>query len=182
MTARFSVEFDKTHVVTDRVYRNPNLSLLMTRYGIAYNVIVTEFQEVKGIPMRQRNAVMPILLFLLLSGCQAGAGPLPVGTFINRSDSSQMIQLTLDPSQTTNVFIRVSIETGANKYFGKSVGTYALTTSEGKSAGTFVWAKSPRDGSLHDVWFTTKDGKRWEMAVTPDGALVDSSGVAWLRS
>jgi hypothetical protein len=107
---------------------------------------------------------------------------LPVGTFVNQSDSSQMIQLTLDPSQTTNVFIRVSIETGVNKYFGKSVGTYALTTSEGKSAGTFVWAKTPRDGSLHEVWFTTNDGKRWEMAVTPDGALLDSSGVPWRRS
>ena len=133
--------------------------------------------------MRERYAAMlSVLVLVLLSGCQSGAGPLPVGTFINQTDPNQMIQLTLDPSQTTNVFIRVSIETGANKYFGKSVGTYALTTSQNKSAGTFVWAKSPRDGSLHEVWFTAKDGKRWEMAVTSDGALVDSTGVAWRRS
>jgi hypothetical protein len=132
--------------------------------------------------MVQRCAAVLVLLLLLLSGCQSGTVPLPVGTFINQSDSSQTIQLTLDPSQTTNVFIRVSIETGANKYFGKSVGTYALTTSQGKSAGTFVWAKSPRDGSLHEVWFTAQDGKRWDMAVTSDGSLMDSTGVAWRRS
>jgi hypothetical protein len=133
--------------------------------------------------MRQRHAaILGLLVLLLLAGCQSGAGPLPVGTFINQSDSSQMIQLTLDPSQTTNVFIRVSIETGANKYFGKSVGTYALTTSHGKSGGTFVWAKSPRDGSLHEVWFTTQDGKRWEMSVMSDGSLMDSAGVLWSRS
>ena len=132
--------------------------------------------------MVQRCAAVLVLLLLLLSGCQSGTVPLPVGTFINQSDSSQTIQLTLDPSQTTNVFIRVSIETGANKYFGKSVGTYALTTSEGKSAGTFVWAKSPRDGSLHEVWFTAQDGKRWDMAVTSDGSMMDSTGVAWRRS
>ena len=133
--------------------------------------------------MRDRYAAMLLLLVSVsLAGCQSGAGPLPVGTFVNQSDSSQMIQLTLDPSQTTNVFIRVSIETGVNKYFGKSVGTYALTTSQGKSAGTFVWAKSPRDGSLHEVWFTAQDGKRWDMAVTSDGSLMDSTGVAWRRS
>ena len=133
--------------------------------------------------MKQRHAaILGLLLLLALAGCQSGAGPLPVGTFINQNDPSQMIQLTLDPSQTTNVFIRVSIETGANKYFGKSVGTYALTTRQGKSDGTFVWAKSPRDGSLHEVWFTSKEGKRWDMAVTPDGSLVDSSGMAWRRS
>jgi hypothetical protein len=126
--------------------------------------------------------MLSLLVLVLLAGCQSGAGPLPVGTFLNQNDPSQTIQLTLDPSQTTNVFIRVSIETGVNKYFGKSVGTYALTTSKGKSAGTFVWAKSPRDGSLHEVWFTTIEGKRWEMAVTTDGALVDSTGVAWRRS
>jgi hypothetical protein len=27
MTARFSVEFDKTHAVTDRAYRNPMVSI-----------------------------------------------------------------------------------------------------------------------------------------------------------
>jgi hypothetical protein len=122
------------------------------------------------------------LVLVLLTGCQSGAGPLPVGKFVNQSDANQMIQLTLDPAQTTNVFIRISIETGANKYFGKSVGTYVLTTSEGETAGTFLWAKTPRDGSLHEVMFTDNEGKRWEMAVTSDGALVDSSGVAWRRS
>ena len=133
--------------------------------------------------MRQRHAaILGLLLLLALAGCQSGAGPLPVGTFINQSDPSQMIQLTLDPSQTTNVFIRVSIETGANKYFGKSVGTYVLKTREGTSAGTFVWAKSPRDGSLREVWLTAADGKKWTMSVTPDGSLVDSGGGAWRRS
>jgi hypothetical protein len=133
--------------------------------------------------MRQRNAaILWLLCLLMLAGCQSGAGPLPVGTFVNQSDPRQTIQLTLDPSQTPNVFIRASIETGLNNYFGKSVGTYALTTIQNQSAGTFVWAKSPRDGSLHEVWFTARDGKRWNMAVTSDGSLVDSSGVAWRRS
>jgi hypothetical protein len=133
--------------------------------------------------MRQRHvAILGLLLLLLLAGCRSGAGPLPVGTFINQSDPSQMIQLTLDPSQTTNVFIRVSIETGANKYFGKSVGTYVLKTNHGSSGGTFLWAKSLRDGSLQDIWLTADTGKKWTLNVMPDGSLVDSNGGAWKRS
>ena len=130
--------------------------------------------------MRQAHAAM-LFLFLLpmFSGCQSGAEPLPVGDFVNQSDPSQVLHLVLDPSQTTNVFIRVSIETGANKYFGKSVGTYTLKTQSDRKAGRFVWAKSPRDGSLHAVWFTSDDGNKWTLTVQPDGSFVDSSGVAW---
>jgi hypothetical protein len=58
----------------------------------------------------------------LLSGCQSGSTPLPVGKFVNQQDPSRVLQLTLDSSQTSNVFIRISIETGANKYFGKAWG------------------------------------------------------------
>jgi hypothetical protein len=106
----------------------------------------------------------------LLSGCQSGSNPLPVGTFINQSDPTQVLELTLDPSQTPNVFIRISIETGANKYFGKSVGTYTLKTKHESSKGKFAyrvisWAKSRRDDSLHKFWFTAENGNTWTLAV-----------------
>ena len=137
--------------------------------------------------MRYKHAPIFVLLILpLLSGCQSGSSPLPVGTFINQSDPTQVLTLTLDPSQTPNVFIRISIETGANKYFGKSVGIYTLKTKHESSKGKFVyrvisWARARRDDSLHDVWFTGENGDTWTLAVQVDGSLVDSSGVAWKR-
>ena len=137
--------------------------------------------------MRYKHAPIFVLLLLpLLSGCQSGSSPLPVGTFINQSDPTQVLELTLDPSQTSNVFIRISIETGANKYFGKSVGTYTLKTKHKSSKGKFVyrvisWARSQRDDSLHEVWFTAENGNTWTLAVQVDGSFVDSSGVAWKR-
>ena len=137
--------------------------------------------------MRYKHAtIFALLLLPLLSGCYSGSGPLPLGTFINQSDPTQVLQLTLDPSQTLNPFIRMSIETGANKYVGKSVGTYTLKTKSESSKGTFVyrvisWARSRRDDSLHDVWFTAENGNTWTLAVQVDGSLVDSSGVAWKR-
>jgi hypothetical protein len=131
--------------------------------------------------MRYTRALRTLFALLFLSGCQSGAGPLPLGTFINRSDRSQVLQLTLDPSQTSNVLLRVSIETGANKYFGKSVGTYILKTDRATATGKFLWAKSPRDGSLHEVWFTADDGRTWELNVLTDGSLSDSAGVVWQR-
>src|SRR5439155_9443831 len=130
--------------------------------------------------MRYRHASMLVLLLLpVLSACQSGSNPAPIGTFINQSDPSQALELTLDPAQTPNVFIRISIKTGANKYFGKSVGTYTLKTQQDSSRGTFVWAKSLRDGSLYEVWFTADTGKTWTLTVQPDGGLVDSSGRTW---
>src|SRR5215813_4441585 len=132
--------------------------------------------------MRYKYApIFVLLVLLLLSGCQSGSSPLPVGTFINQSDPTQVLELTLDPSQTPNVFIRISIETGANKYFGKSVGKYTLKTENGVGSGIFVWTKSLRDGSLEEVWFTGDDGKKWTIFVQPDGSLRDSSGVVWKR-
>ena len=137
--------------------------------------------------MRYKHAPIFVLLLLpLLSGCQSGSSPLPVGTFINQSDPTQVLELTLDPSQTRNVFIRISIETGANKYFGKSVGTYTLKTKHESSKGKFVyrvisWARSRRDNSLHEVSFTAENGNTWTLAVQVDGSLVDSSDVAWKR-
>ncbi len=123
-----------------------------------------------------------LLLVLLLSGCQSGSSPLPIGTFINQSDPAQVLEIKLDPSQTTNIFIRISIETGANKYFGKSVGTYTLKTQQASSTGKFVWAKSTRDGSLNAVWFTADSGRTWTLSVRPDGSLVDSLGATWKRT
>ena len=130
--------------------------------------------------MRYEHALMLLLLLLLLlSGCQSGSRPLPTGAFVNQSDPTQVLELMLDASQTPNVFIRLSMETGANKYFGKSVGTYTLKTQRATSTGKFVWTKSLRDGSLEAVWFTGDNGKAWTLTVQPDGSFVDSSGVAW---
>src|SRR5437867_3114098 len=105
--------------------------------AISFNVIVAT-SDVKGKKMRYRHASMLVLLLLLLlSGCQSGSSPAPIGTFINQSDPSQLLELTLVAAQTPNVFIRISIKTGANKYFGKSVGTYALKTQQESGRGTF---------------------------------------------
>src|SRR5215468_10856081 len=101
--------------------------------------------------MQYKHTPMFVLLLLpLLSGCQSGSNPLPlpIGTFINQSDPTQVLELTLDPSQTWNPFVRISIETGANKYVGKSVGTYTLKTKHESSKGKFAyrvisWEKSP---------------------------------------
>ena len=90
--------------------------------------------------MRYKHTLnFALLLLPLLSGCYSGSGAAPVGTFINQTDPTQVLQLTLDPSQTSNVLIRMSIETGANKYFGKSVGTYTLKTKSQSSKGTFAY-------------------------------------------
>jgi hypothetical protein len=71
--------------------------------------------------MRHKHFPMIALLLLtLLPACQSGSSPLPIGKFINTSDPDQVLEIRLDPTQTTNVFIRFSIETGANKYFGKA--------------------------------------------------------------
>jgi hypothetical protein len=130
--------------------------------------------------MRYEYAAVGLLLVVLpMSGCQSGSGPLPTGTFINQNDSTQILELTLDLSLTPNVFIRISIETGVNKYFGKSVGRYTLKTQSESSSGKFIWVKSLRDGSLHDVWFTADNGKTWTLTVQPNGSLVDPGGVTW---
>jgi hypothetical protein len=130
--------------------------------------------------MRYRQVSIPVLLLLLLvSGCQSGSNPLPTGVFINQRDSDQLLELTLDPAQTPNKLIRISIKTGANQYFGKSVGTYTLKTQQGSGRGTFVWTKSLRDGSLRQVWFTADTGKTWTVTVKSDGSLVDSTGATW---
>ena len=131
--------------------------------------------------MRYIFGLTTLFALLLFSGCQSAAGTLPVGTFINRTDSSQVLQLTLDPSQTPNMLLRVSIETGANRYFGKSVGRFVLRTDRAAVSGKFLWAKSLRDGTLHGVWFTADDGRTWEMNVLPDASLLDSAGVVWQR-
>jgi hypothetical protein len=104
--------------------------------------------------------------------------------YINQSDATQMLQLTLDPSQTSNPFIRMSIKTGANKYVGKSVGTYILKTNSESSKGTFTyltisWGNSRLPEGVHEVWFTGENGKSWTLAFKADGSFVDSSGAAW---
>jgi hypothetical protein len=109
-----------------------------------------------------------------------------VGTFINQSDATQVLQLTLDPSQTSNPLIRMSIETGANKYLGKSVGTYTLKTKTESSKGRFVylvisWGNSRLPEGVHEVSFTAENGSIWTLAFKADGSFVDSSGVAWKR-
>ena len=97
-----------------------------------------------------------------------------------------MLELTLDPSQTWNPIVRISIATGANKYVGKSVGIYTLKTKHESSKGKSVyrvisWEKSPRDDRLHQVWFTAENGNTWTLTVQVDGSFVDSGGVAWKR-
>jgi hypothetical protein len=138
--------------------------------------------------MRYKHASMFGLLLLLplFSGCHSGIRPLPVGTFVNQSDPSQELELTLDPSKTPNPFIRISIETGASKYVGKSVGTYMLKTQQGISKGTFAFTvitieNTPLDDSWHQVGFTAENGSTWKLTVQKDGSLLDSSGVAWKR-
>lgn len=129
--------------------------------------------------MRSTWNLLPFLSILLfVSGCQGGAA-LPVGTFINQRDTTQSLELKPDASQTPNVFIRASIETGANRYFGKTVGTYVISTGQGRRTGKFLWAKSLRDGSLHEVWFTADDGRTWTLNVEEDGSLQDPAGVVW---
>ena len=137
--------------------------------------------------MRYKHAPIFVLLLLpLLSGCQSGSSPLPVGSFINQSDPTQVLELTLDPSQTWNPFVRISIATGANKYVGKSVGIYTLKTKDGSSKGKFAyrvisWGNSRQPVGVHEVWFTAENGNTWTLAVQVDGSFVDSGGVAWKR-
>jgi hypothetical protein len=129
--------------------------------------------------VRNLCALLSVLLFGF--GCE-GASSLPVGTFINQRDTTQSLELKLDPSQTSNVFVRASIETGANRYFGKTVGTYVLTTNQGRRTGKFLWAKTLRDGSIHEVWFTADDGSTWALNVEGDGSMHDPTGVVWQPS
>ena len=125
------------------------------------------------------NLRLFLFVLLFVTGCQRGATTLPVGTFINQRDTTQSLELKPDPSQTSNVFIRASIETGVNRYFGKTVGTYVLTTNQGRRTGKFLWAKSLGDGSVHEVWFTADDGTTWTLNVEEDGSLQDPAGVVW---
>src|SRR5262245_31093904 len=111
----------------------------------------------KGTAMRYKHVTLLVLVLLpLLSGCHSDSAPLPIGTFINQSDPSQVLELKLDPSKTSNVLIRMSIEMGTNKYVGKSVGTYTLKTKHENSKGTFAyivisWERSKRDDRLHKI-------------------------------
>jgi hypothetical protein len=125
-----------------------------------------------------RNLCLPIIVLLFVSGCH-GDNSLPVGTFINQHDTTQSLELNLDASQTSNVFIRASIKTGVNRYFGKTVGTYVLTTDRGRRFGKFLWAKTNGYGSIHEVWFTAEDGSTWTLNVEQDGSLQDPNGVVW---
>jgi hypothetical protein len=130
--------------------------------------------------MGLKRRLFPLLSILLcVSGCQGGAGTLPVGTFINQRDTTQSLELKQDASQTSNVFIRASIESGANKYFGKTVGTYVLTTGQSRRTGKFLWAKSPGDRSVHEVWFNADDGTAWTLSVEGDGTLKGPGGIVW---
>ena len=137
--------------------------------------------------MRYKHApIFALLLLPLVSGCYSGSGPVPGVTFINQSDPTQVLQLALDPSQTPNVLIRMSIETGANKYFGKSVGTYTLKTKSQSSKGTFAyvvvsWGNARFPEGVHEVSFTPENGTTWTLGFNADGSFVDSSGVAWKR-
>ena len=131
----------------------------------------------------ERAAMLLLIACLLLEGCQSGLGSLPVGRFTNQSDPGQVLELVLDPSQTSNPFIRISIETGANKYVGKSVGRYTLKTNEGSASGIFVLQVitfGDRKG-VPAVWFTADNGAKWTLTVRPDGSMVDSKGTAWKR-
>ena len=57
-----------------------------------------------------------------------------------------------------------------------------IITSKGKFVYRVIsWARSQRDDSLHEVWFTAENGNTWTLAVQVDGSFVDSSGVAWKR-
>jgi hypothetical protein len=125
-----------------------------------------------------------ILLSLLplVAGCNSGSTPLPVGTFVNQSDPAQVLELTLDPSQTPNPLVRMSMETGMNKYFGKSVGSYTLKTQRERNAGTFVWLTMsfrPPDGYVQQVWCTRDTGEKWALTLQPDGSLLDPRGGIW---
>jgi hypothetical protein len=133
--------------------------------------------------MRARHVSLTLVTVLPLSfGCQSGLAPVPVGTFINESDPNQSLELKIDPSQTPNVLIRITMATGMNKYVGKSVGTYTLKTQQEHNAGTFVWRRISfqyPDGRLEEVWLTTDTGKQWTLTLQPDGSLRDPSGVIW---
>jgi hypothetical protein len=131
-----------------------------------------------------RTKRIPTILLSLLplvAGCRSGSTPLPVGTFVNQGDPTQMLQLTLDPSKTPNPVIRMSMETGMNRYFGKSVGTYTLKTQRERKAGTFVLAMFPKDGTVEQVWCTRDSGEKWTLTLQPDGSLQDPSGEIWKR-
>src|SRR5215470_12290012 len=120
--------------------------------------------------MRYKHAPIFVLLLLpLLSGCQSGSSPLPVGTFINQNDPTQVLELTLDSSQTWNPFVRISIATGASKYVGKSVGIYTLKTKHESSKGKFdyrviTWGNSRQPEGVHEVSFTAENGNIWTLA------------------
>jgi hypothetical protein len=131
--------------------------------------------------MRKIHASIAVLSLLPIFAACHSASPLPAGTFVNQSDPAQVLELKLDPGQTPNVFIRVSMQTGANKYFGKTVGTYVFKTRD-VTKGTFVWAKTRRDGNIHEVWLKSDTGKTWTLTVQPDGSLADSTGAVWRHS
>jgi len=80
----------------------------------------------------------------------------------------------------------MSIETGANKYVGKSVGTYTLKTQSQTSKGTFsyrviTWGTPRPPEGVHEVSFAAENGNIWTLAFEADGSFVDSGGVAWKR-
>ena len=117
--------------------------------------------------------VLPLLMF----GCQSAVDRL-TGTFINERDPNQILKLTPDVSQTTNVLIRVGIETGASKFFGKTVGRYSLQTTSGIRTGKFVSFK-PIHLNVQNITLNPDQGPGWTLTGEADGSFRDSSDVIW---
>ena len=130
-------------------------------------------------PHRSSLVALPLMIAMLFAGCHSKGNAIPVGTFVNSSDSTQVLELKVDPSQTPNMFLRIGMLVGANKVFGKTVGVYTLKTNHGASAGTFVSVIPLRGAGGASVTLDPRDGKRWSLETESDGSLRDSLGNVW---
>ena len=124
--------------------------------------------------LRRYGQVAVVVLPILVSGCQSAV---PSGIFINQKNQ-QVLELRPDVSQTPNVLIRLGMESGATKVFGKTVGVYKLTGAPGNTAGTFVSFK-PMRSTMQHMTLQSNQGQEWILVAQRDGSFKDSTGTVW---
>lgn len=126
------------------------------------------------------------LMIAALIGCLAILTFLQPQTFFPNQvfvseDATQKLELKVNSRPNSVIPATASVLSGG-RLFGKQVGSYELATTEGTSAGEFVWLKGPfccRQDDSQTLVFRPNSGKEWSATFQQDGTFQDSSGITW---
>jgi hypothetical protein len=110
-----------------------------------------------------------LFLTAALSGCHVNA--VRNQTFLNKTDSSQVLTLEAKPSFYTRIIGRL--------HGVQMTGVYTLKTEKGTKSGqyTYVFDDATHEGQYI---FHPEQGKRWEAKINPRGSFTDADGTVWM--